>query len=207
MRRIIVVSTAIVFAACGGGGDEAPHYDGSTNLTGTGGTLPFTATEAMALFDGQTCTGIMTSSESVLEVLAADAPGMCSRLASGQDKAGMGGIALVVLRWRLGTAQPGIRGGAYDVSQIVTQQDGTVEYATAIVLRNDAACVSTSVDAVSGTITISSASWNGAAGSVDLELSDGGRVTGSFSAAACGLDIGDLCTDTSGLPATTTCLP
>jgi hypothetical protein len=79
--------------------------------------------------------------------------------------------------------------------------------AAAVDLSN-ATCASTTVDATSGTIWLDSSSGGRVTGAVDAMLADGTHLSGTFNAPGCAIDlpIAELCAGT-WVPPAGTCVP
>lgn len=211
MRMLQGFVCAVAVCASGCGGEGGSGYTGRTDVAGIG-TTPFVALEADAIIVTHACAG--GGGQSLLRLALVDKAGYCGRVKAGQTVSGMGGFSFVLAITTASGGAPGIPVGSYPIpsyryaiADYPHLGPNDTVYAGAAVLRLDSACsLAADQEPVSGQVTILSSSTSGISGTVDGTAPDGTHVTGSFSAVACDVGTGDLCT-TFTLPDITTCLP
>jgi hypothetical protein len=207
MRRGIVAAllAGVTAAGCGGGGggSKGTPSAGAT-LTATG-TVAFTAGNATSVTGAASCdVAGVTYGMAYAALLASDQSGICGYLQRNQDKASARSIQVAVFRADLANTTTTLTTGSYPV---VANPTTETMFAFVSVSQNDASCSARDVSATGGTVTVSSTASGRLQGTVDVTLSDGGTVTGSFDAAACAVTFpGDLCSGQIG-PQNPTCAP
>lgn len=195
----LVCAAALAF-----GCDGEKEYSGATDVTGVGAT-PFVAVEANAIMATNACAG--GGGRSLLRLALVDKAGFCGRAAAGQTVAGMGGFSFVLAITTSSGGAPGFPVGSYSIPTYSGLRTNDSLYAGAGVIRLDSTCsIAVDQEPMTGQVTILSSSVNGVGGNVDATAPDGTHVAGTFSAVACNVASGDLCT-TFTLPDITTCLP
>ncbi len=206
MARALAVALAAFAAALSacGGSSNSGGIGGVVNAITATGTIPLTATQFASLTQSTTCrqSGV-NYGFAFAAVGASDVPGTCAYLQNKQNKQNAKSISLAVVRLNLTGTSASVDAGVYRVGA-----SGTAErQAFVFVSRNDAACNPTDVEATDGNVTIVTATGERVVGAVDVTLSDGGKVTGSFDAPACALTLsGDVCAG-QFVPETTSCVP
>lgn len=175
MRKGILAAALFVCGACGGGGSSS-----SAAVNGTIGGQSMGAQDSVS--------NVLTSgSNSEGLILITNAPSTCSKLTAGQQPKNAKAIFV-----EIGT-QPASGGvtapaanGTYTVMTVATIGNATGNVALASYVATDATCNPvTSIDASSGTITLTRVDANGYSGTFDITFADASHVTGSFTANRC----------------------
>jgi len=170
------VALLILAGACGSGS--------ATHVTISGGTTAFTGTEAMSAFWSLTA----FSSEgpnypvTLVSVSVVSASGLCEDVKARIIRASSTFVNIEVSH---GTADP-IPAGTYSVG--FPSAGDAAPTAGVMVTSADASCQTKAgpgTFASSGTVTLSRIDATAVSGSVDVTLSDGGRITGVFFAPRC----------------------
>lgn len=208
MQKRIAVVLVAVLAACGGedksSGPARPS--GSLASTGASAVVP---SDSISFETTGSCTTGISFGYAALEVAAADVSGLCSMVQASQDKANMKGIAIAVLRFDLTGAAPSpIGAGVYAIAATPPSNQTRFDVANVVVTQNDATCNGTGVEASSGNVWIDSVTSSEITGAVDVTLTDGTRVVGTFQAPRCTVPgaLTDVCSTTSST-STSTCVP
>ena len=197
MRRVLVICLAATLAACGSDDDDDGGAPAATvNVTGDN---TFTGTNAIGYSTATplTCTveGVPAPvSTAILAVFVTDTGGdACALVNANQERKGMGGISILIARWNvLGGTPPPLGPGTYRIdSNFLPDGQGNVTFAAASASKNEpGTCGARSLEAESGTVTITSVSGGVISGSVDgtIDAVDGGgKITGTFTTAPCAL--------------------
>lgn len=229
MARLLAMTLVALLVACGGGssgGDKPLTPGGGTTDPGTGaggdtnppggGTSPLAVASASTPLTPLTLLGAVATNVactrngegayySAIRIVATSWAATCEGFRD--NKANSTTLDILVRRMRSGPAPDPIAPGQY---QVGASGDTAAEIRVA---KKDAQCgPGSNVTAnwgmgVSGTVTVTSVSPR-LEGSVDATLSNGARVTGSFSAAICGTSPGDACdVATLDLTSTGVCIP
>jgi hypothetical protein len=225
MKRATTVFLGVLLAACGGsttkdgtdttgGGDPPVDGGGATGVISTG-DYPVTATEALSYLQDEICPpfssdpavgiGDETFGLAYLIVDLDDAPGRCTRLAAGQEKASSGAVRLSIVRKRPVAASLGLRTGTYAWG-LTTLEDGTEEEVSLYVYGFSSSCAKRSEEAAGGSATIDSFDATGVRGSLSFQLPSGGTVGGSFSTTPCGVSMFYGCTGFPSYPVISACV-
>jgi hypothetical protein len=119
-------------------------------------------------------------------------------------------VEVLVARAGSGTQAP-IGIGTYAITGATPKfaADGTITFVTAVADRRDASCAlaANPPQATDGTVTITSVTTAEVKGTVDIAFSDGGRLTGAFTAPLCAVTL-DVCgQQLPACNATVTCNP
>jgi hypothetical protein len=179
----------------------APSPPPAAALAGTLFGQPFTPADAAALLPGQgSCTlASVTASATGLAVRFGSFQGICSLMTSQNRTCGSRAnatvLTLVVVSAKRGGAAAPVQPGTYTLTASIPAPDsqGNFAIAEAFAAKTEACTAAPSASyAASGTITINTVGST-VTGSADLTFSDGGHVSGSFSAPACSLQV-DVCT-------------
>ena len=175
MRKGILAAALFVCGACGGGSSSS----GSATVNGNIGGQPMAAQDAVS--------NVLTSgSNSQGFILITNASNTCGKLAASQQPKNAKAIA-VGIATQTGTsyAAPAATGAytVYNSSNIGTASGNVVvgEYVATDALCNNIA----SIEASSGTVTLTRVDSNGYAGTFDITFSDLSHATGSFTANKC----------------------
>lgn len=204
MRRALLSVLVSVLMACGGSDSGDARPTGPMGATGPSAVTPVDSLSFGAegvCVNGGTSVGI-----SAVTVFSADVSNLCTMMLANQTKANSRAIMLMILRGALNTP-PGVPPGKYTITQDPT---GTtvVTLAAAAIDRTDATCAGTTVDATGGTVWLDSTSGGRVTGAVDATLADGSHLSGTFDAPGCALSlpIAELCAGT-WVPPVGTCVP
>jgi hypothetical protein len=220
MRKGLAVVIAAALAACGGSSKSDGGGGAGTSLTVTGpAPMAGTLTDATSLItQSQSCTAGAIGVTMSFALLGFSTASSCSafRLARDPANADVGAVALV--RFKIGSNQSvPLSAGTYtfwDGSSVppFDAQGIASAFLNFGFARNGAAAAANGCQPVAqasvtgGTVTVTAASANGVTGSVNLQLSNGGAVTGSFDAPACAVPISlDASCEPTGLPSSATC--
>jgi hypothetical protein len=216
MHRSLAAAFAALLAASCGSSDDSPAASTPPSLRGTVLGQPFTPADSSALVLGQaTCSfeGV-TASATGLVVGFGSFAGLCGFVTQTQAcgaKANATIVNLLLVRANvLGRTATPVQPGTYALGggNPVPDAQGNVTVAQAFVTKTDATCGEPSGTpvATAGTIRIDAVGTR-VTGFADLTFPDGGRVTGTFDAAACGFQT-DVCTAVSDTSCTTeSCVP
>lgn len=200
MRRALVIVLAGALAACGGDDDDDNTPPPAATVNVTGGTT-FTANTAIgyATTAPLSCSveGVPTPvSTAILAVFVTDTGGdACALINANQERKGMGGISIFIARGNLlGTPTP-IGAGTYTITSgssfPAPDAQGNITIASAAAAKNQPGlCGAQSLEAESGTITISSVNGSVISGTIDANIDaadGGGKITGTFTTAPCAL--------------------
>lgn len=196
--RFVLVLAALAATGCGSDGDG----DGPTRLAGTIRGQPFTVVEAA--FAGpessDACTidagaGSLPYAPSSVLLGFARSPGLCDLLtAPCALKKGYGLVGGLLVHARIGllgpVTAPPLDPASYpvvdDPSTLTPDATGAVRVGLFSAEETDAACADLpSIDATTGTVTLSVVSASELRGTVDLRFEDGGTLQGPFVAARC----------------------
>lgn len=173
MTRLGFVLIAIAAAAgCGNGGT---HVDGTIK----GGT--FAASDAISAVFTQSAQGVSSTSATIL---VSTTGGVCDVISGGHAPAGSQSLVINLfdVDAKSGAVTAPSAAGTYTVA---TQSSIAPHSAGVAWISLDKTCAKTQALGVSGTVTLSSASSNGYAGSFDLTLDSGDHVTGHFDSTSC----------------------
>jgi hypothetical protein len=189
MRARALLLLPLAAAACDNAGDGFVPVLGPTATTAlvVTGALPFTASYAAAVEGDATCpvAGVPTAVH-YLAVLASDQPGLCQLLQQGQARAGSRSIVLGVIQTGSGPISP----GTYAVAAAPAGAAG----AFLSVWQLDAACTASVLPASYGPVTLTATSGGRVQGNVQVALTGGGEVSGTFDAEPCaGAAAADVC--------------
>jgi hypothetical protein len=202
-RSLAAAAAAVILFACGksSSGVAAPSPPPAAALSGTMFGQAFSPADAAALLPGQgSCTlASVTASATGLAVRFSSFQGICSLMTSQNRTCGTRANAtvltlLIVTAKRGGAAAP-VQPGTYTITSSIPAPDsqGNFTIAEAFAAKTEACTAAPSAAfAASGTITINSVG-SSVTGSADLTFSDGGHVSGSFSASMCSVQV-DVCT-------------
>jgi hypothetical protein len=201
MRRVLVICLAGALAACGGGDDDdggggppaaTVNVTGGNTFTGTNAIGYSTTTPLSCTVEGSP----VPVATAILAVFVTDTGGdACALVSANQERKGMGGISIFSARGNPFATPTPIGAGRYDITSSSNFPDpdglGNVTIAAASTAKNQpGTCGAQSLEAETGTITISSVNGGVISGSIDanLKASDGGgKITGTFTTAACAL--------------------
>jgi hypothetical protein len=220
LRRLAAAAAAAALAACGSSSTSTSSSPPSGALSGTLLGQPFAPLDATAIAPGQgSCSlGGVTASATGLALRFSSFQGLCSLMTTmtTQDKtcgtrANGTVLTLVLVSARRGGTAPPIQPGTYAITTGIPLPDpqGNIMVAQALGAQTHACADPPGTSfASSGTITLT-AVGSTVTGSVDVMFSDGGHVSGSFSAPACSVQT-DVCTalgDLTGSCVAQSCIP
>jgi hypothetical protein len=193
-------ASAAVLVACGSSNTGTSSSPPGAALSGTMFGQPFTPADAAALLPGQGSCSLssVTAGVTGLAVRFSSFQGLCSLMTSENRTCGSRAnttvLTLLVVSAKIGGTAAPIQPGTYNITTTIptpSAQGNTVAEGFAAKIGDCTTPPSTSFTA-SGTITIDTIGSN-VAGSADVTFSDGGHVSGSFSAPICGIQV-DACT-------------
>jgi hypothetical protein len=216
---VAAAAAALVLTSCGDDNKGAPAPPPATPLSGTVLGRPFTSADATALvLPPSSCDlyglGVPVSTTGLV-IGFGSFQGLCSvatqtKFCDGGGKANATIVTVEILRINVAdkTATP-VRPGTYTIFA-TPHPAGDLEHeqvVDAYAERTDATCGGQPLPAASGTVRIDAVGAS-VTGAVDLTFPDGGKLTGPFSAPACGFRT-DVCTvlegrDCTGAPV---CVP
>ncbi len=222
MRKPLAVVIAVALAACGGSSSKGGGGGGGTgtSLTVTGpAPIAATLTDATSLIvQSQTCTAGTVGVTMSFALLGFSTASSCAAFQQGKDPANANVGAIALVRFKIGSGQSvPLAAGTYTFwdgnsvppfdAQGVASAFLNFGFAKNGTATGANGCQPDAQAAVTGgTVTVTNASANGVDGSVTLQLSNGGAVTGSFSAPACGVSLGlDASCSPTGVPTNATC--
>jgi hypothetical protein len=214
-------AAALAAAGCGGSSGSGNNGNGAPDA-GTTATLPsgtvlgsaFQAIDAAAATPpAASCLlpPIGTVSVATLALGFGDHAGVCALVQQPcVQAANVRTVSVIIAHAGSGTQQP-IGIGTYPITSAAgsVATDGTITLVTAVADRRDASCALTAnpPQATGGTVNLTSVTTASVKGTVDITFSDGGRLTGAFSAPLCAVTV-DVCSEQlPGCTATVTCNP
>lgn len=184
-----------LLAACGGGG--SPGGIGSGSVSGTVGAVTFGSIVEAASFSyaGADCHDASAQIASAYISLSTTAGHCAAFQAAGKQPAG--DVLILGVNRSGSSAQAAIAPGTYSVVFLGNPSG----FGIAGTLTS-AGCESASYLSASGTVTLTSVSGSGMAGSFNINFVDGsgnpaGTLTGSFDAANCPVDTSKFCASTA----------
>lgn len=181
MRFFLTICVAAALAC--GGAVTPTDLTGSASFNGTVHGKPVTATDASSAVVQGNVSGVVVQSAGIL---ISSAPGICSTLASGKQPKSWQYLALGAAEQQGSTIGPPRSPGAFT---IITGPTTETRIAVAQFHETDASCTDLGAagdaSAVSGTVTLTTVGLS-YAGSFDLMLDTGERVSGLFKAPGCG---------------------
>jgi hypothetical protein len=216
-KRILATIGAAALAACGGGGGGGGG--GPTGpVGGTVGGAPFTPAEGGALVIPPTqCTVTGTGTVRVSGLLLGFGSfvGLCAYAQQAHfcdEKASSTIAALQIMKAGLVQAQTAVGPGSYPITTTTPVPDANGNFGLnggGLTITGPACALTSSPDASSGTITISSVGATRATGSLDVGFSDGSHLAGSFDVPLCTYtpDICALLNDTTCGGGSPGCIP
>jgi hypothetical protein len=216
-RSCVAAAAAIFLAACGGSSNNnAPAAPSSTPMSGTLFGQPFVLADSSAITPGAgSCSlSAVTASVTGLAVRFSSFPGVCSLMTSQNRTCGSRAnttvLTVVLVDATRGGAAAPIQPGAYAITaSLPIPENQSVVVAQAFAAKTgDCSGTPSASYATSGTVTITSVGST-VTGSLDVTFADGGRVSGSFSASTCGVqvDVCSLLTDLAVSCIDQTCVP
>jgi hypothetical protein len=215
----MAVVIAAALAACGGSGNGGGGSS-ATSLTVTGpAPIAGTLTDAASLIvQSQSCTAGAIGVTMSFALLAFSTASSCSAFQLARDPANANVGAIALVRFKIGSGQSvPLAAGTYafwDGTSIppIDAQGIASTFLNFGFAKNGTApaangCQPAAQAAVTGgTVTVTTASANGVTGSVTLQLSNGGTVTGNFDAPVCPVTITlDPSCAPKGLPTNASC--
>jgi hypothetical protein len=173
MRKGILAVALFACGACGGGS--------STNAT-VNGTI---SGQSMGAQDS--VSNVLTSSgNSEGLILITNAGNTCGKLTANQQPRNAKAIFIDMATQTTTTFSAPAASGAYTVYSSGTIGNVTGNVALALYAATDANCNPvTSIEATSGTVTLTRVDSTGYSGTFDITFSDASHVTGSFTAGKC----------------------
>jgi hypothetical protein len=173
MRKGILAAALFVCGACGGGG--------SSNAT-VNGTI---SGQSMGAQDS--VSNVLTSSsDSEGLILITNAANTCGKLTAGQQPRNAKAILIEIGTQTATAVSAPAASGTYTVHSSGTIGNFTGNVALALYAATDANCNPvSSIEASSGTVTLTRVDSTGYSGTFDITFSDASHVTGSFTAGKC----------------------
>lgn len=204
MRRSVMLAAAVVAVACGAEESGSVATPGGAALVVTG-SLPLSASSFTAVTGGATCqAGSTTFGMAYTALFASDQPGICAYLQRNQDRANARSVDLTVVRIDPSSPTATVTPGRYPV---VISPGALNAYALLQVSQNDASCSPSDIQAIAGSIEVTSFAGGEIRGTVVAILPGGGKITGAFDARTCAVTFpGDACSGGFG-PVGLTCAP
>lgn len=128
----------------------------------------------------------IVGTNSVGGILLTNSPGLCAKLTAGQQLKNVKAISIGIGTQRPSGISAPVATGTYTVYSQATIAGKTGTVATAFYLTTGANCsIVSSLESVSGTVTLTRIDSNGYAGTFDITFSDTSHATGSFAASNC----------------------
>lgn len=191
-RRVFAWAGAFVVAACGGSSSPA-----GGQVSGTLFGASFTSVDAAAVAPpATTCPLTGPAPVALLAIGIGDQAGLCSRVQQPCiEKPNRRTVTILVVR--AGQQQPiGVGSYAITIGTPTPDLNGNVTFVAAQAEKVDASCQTASgpPDATGGTVNVTSVAATEVKGTVDLAFSDGGHVSGPFTAPLCSVAL-DVCSE------------
>jgi hypothetical protein len=197
MKRVLVLCLAGVLVACGSDDDDGGGGGGGGGSVTLTGPLAANIASSAALSFAGGCTqqGIPVSSAVVGVAFSSAAVNACQYLQQSREPANSTTAFLTVARVTV-VGQAAVTPGTYTVrSDPVVDPQGNATLARVDVTRSSGpsstpgeGCEDTGeTEHASGTITLTSVTGSAVAGSLDVTLRDGGRISGTFDVPTCAL--------------------
>lgn len=207
LRRALLLGLATVAIACGSD-DDGDRNDTTRVESGIDGTLSnATAIRANGACEVDAGVGTVTVNSDAAVAVISTVANACAAIQQGADQANATGVFVTVVRAGLdsGTA---LTTGDYQVSETPVVSGTSATWAFVQAGRTDAQCApAESAVGVSGTVQITRVSASEIAGTLDVTLDTGDRVTGPFRAPTCAVQatIDPVTCEPTGIPDQTSC--
>jgi hypothetical protein len=202
LRSLATAASAAALVACGSSSSSSgASPPPAAALSGTLLGQPFTPADSAALVPGQGSCSLssVTASATGLAVRFSSFQGLCSLMTSQNRACGTRAnatvLTLLLVNARRGGTAAAVQPGTYTITTTIPAPDAQGNFAIAegfAAKTGDCTATASASFAGSGTITIDSVG-SSVTGSADVTFSDGGHVSGSFSAATCSFQV-DVCT-------------